>query len=413
MNTTNNSVINDREINEHEISKPDQTNSINSIPILLDYSSDNSSDTNEPNLKHLFNSDSDDSYQMIQPNQLSPIKPISNQLSPIKPISNQLSSRSNHLLSGSNQLLTRSNQLPSGSNQLLTRSNQLPYGSNQLSSGSNQLSSGSNQLSSGSNQLSSGSNQLLTRSNQLPSGSNQLPSGSNQLPSGSNQLPSGTQCTASAAIDIIDNFHSQLNQPSTNGIGGFNFKPSTDLVNTINTIENTNINGWDYDATLTITNWYKTFKQQSFIYQSVLDRNKKISNNLALISILSSALLGIFSGFKLWIGNDETFQTISNILLMLFNFIVGIITAASKSYIDDKRNEIIRAYVEQLDIFIGELSAQVLNSPIYRMNADEFFKSNNVKYTKLISSAPNLSLGEISEGKRQYILYSDHCYYRV
>ena len=98
---------------------------------------------------------------------------------------------------------------------------------------------------------------------------------------------------------------------------------------------------------------------------------------------------------------------------MLLNFVVALITAASKRYIDDKRNETIRAYVEEVDIFLGELSAQVLNSPVYRMNADKFFKLNNSKYTKLISSAPNLSLTEIDEGKKEFALYKEHCHYNV
>jgi multisubunit Na+/H+ antiporter MnhF subunit len=174
-----------------------------------------------------------------------------------------------------------------------------------------------------------------------------------------------------------------------------------------------NINGWDIDANITITNWYKIFKQQSFIYQFVLEKNRKISDRLAIISIISSALLGIFSGFKLWIDNDVIFQTVSNILLMLLNFLVALITATSKRYIDDKRNETIRAYVEEVDIFIGELSAQVLNSAVYRMNADKFFKINNSKYTKLISFAPNLSINEINEGKTKFTIYKEHCYYNV
>jgi hypothetical protein len=169
------------------------------------------------------------------------------------------------------------------------------------------------------------------------------------------------------------------------------------------------INGWDEDATTTIKNWYNIFKQQSFIYQWILDRNKKISNKLTIISILASSLLGIFTGFKLWIQNDQLFQTISNILLMLFNFIVALITACSRSYIDDKRNEKLRVYIEEVDSFLGEISAQVLKSPVYRMNADKFFKLSNDKYTRLISCAPNLSIYEIKQGKYEYNLYYSHC----
>ena len=169
-----------------------------------------------------------------------------------------------------------------------------------------------------------------------------------------------------------------------------------------------NMNGWDNDATLTIKNWYKIFKQQSFIYQWVLDRNINMADKLTIVSIISSSALGIFSGFKLWIDQDMIFQTVSNIILMLFNFLIALITTLSKRYIDDKRNEKIRNYIEELDNFLGEISAQVLKSPVYRMNADEFFKLNNDKYTKLITSAPNLSISELNQGKYQYKNYIKH-----
>jgi multisubunit Na+/H+ antiporter MnhF subunit len=176
---------------------------------------------------------------------------------------------------------------------------------------------------------------------------------------------------------------------------------------------NNSINGWDKDANLTINNWYKLFRQQSFIYQWVLDRNRKISDRLTVLSIISSSILGIFSGFKLWIDNDSLFQTVSNIILMLLNFVVAMITAVSKRYIDDKRNEVIRVYIEKIDVFIGEISAQVLNSAVYRKNADVFFKQNNNKYTRLITSAPNLSIYEINEGKRKYKLYKEYSNYVI
>ncbi len=171
-------------------------------------------------------------------------------------------------------------------------------------------------------------------------------------------------------------------------------------------------NGWDHDANVTIHNWYKLFKQQSFIYQWVLDNNKKMSDRLATVSVISSSVLGIFSAFKLWIDNDAVFQTVSNILLMFFNFGVALLTSLSKRYIDDQKNEKIRTYIEEVDLFLGEIAAQVLKSPVYRMNADKFFKLNNDKYTKLICTAPNLSLTEIGLGKEEYKKYTE-CFDRV
>ena len=149
-----------------------------------------------------------------------------------------------------------------------------------------------------------------------------------------------------------------------------------------------------------------TFKQQSFIYQWVLDHNNLMSERLAIASILTSSILGIFAGFKLWIPN-EVFQTTSDVILVLSNFIVALITAMSRRYGDDKRTDSIRNYVGEIDEFLGEISAQVLKSPIYRMNADEFFKANNDKYTKLIMGAPNMSLDEINNAKQLYKTYSE------
>jgi len=166
-----------------------------------------------------------------------------------------------------------------------------------------------------------------------------------------------------------------------------------------------NENGWDENAIKTINNWYYTFKELSFVYQWVLDRNRKMSDRLATISVISSSALGIFSAFKLWIDNDALFQTVSNIIIMFLNFGVALITSLSKRYVDDQKNETIRTYIEEVDSFLGEIAAQVLKMPIYRMNAEKFFKSNNDKYTKLISSTPNLSLTDLSQGKAKYKMY--------
>jgi hypothetical protein len=166
-----------------------------------------------------------------------------------------------------------------------------------------------------------------------------------------------------------------------------------------------NENGWDENATKTINNWYNIFKELSFVYQWVLDRNRKMSDRLATISVISSSALGIFSAFKLWIDNDALFQTVSNIILMFLNFGVALITSLSKRYVDDQKNETIRTYIEDVDSFLGEIAAQVLKMPIYRMNAEKFFKTNNDKYTKLISCTPNLSLTDLSQGKAKYKMY--------
>ena len=170
------------------------------------------------------------------------------------------------------------------------------------------------------------------------------------------------------------------------------------------------INGWDNEANITIKNWYHTFKQQSFIYQWVLDHNSKISEKLAISSILASSTLSIFTGFSLWLSND-LFRTVSSIIIILSNFIIAILTALSRHYGNDVRGESIRNYVREIDEFLGEISAQVLKAPIYRMNADDFFKQNNDNYTKLIMFAPNVSLDELNKSKKEYKSYREHIEY--
>jgi hypothetical protein len=208
-----------------------------------------------------------------------------------------------------------------------------------------------------------------------------------------------------SAINIIPDIHN--NSIYKSAISNISLKDEDNMIrNMINKTDNNN--GWDDDANITIKNWYNIFKQQSFIYQLILDKNRLISDRLSVISIISSTSLGLFTGFKLWKENDIIFQTTSNIILMLSNFSVAIMTALSKRYIDDKRNESITQYIEHVDIFLGEISAQLLKSTHYRMNADEFFKINNDKYTSLISSAPSLSISEIEYGKKQYNNYTKH-----
>lgn len=190
-----------------------------------------------------------------------------------------------------------------------------------------------------------------------------------------------------------------------------NFKSNSNSLSNIveNMLKPSNINGWDDDANTTIKNWYKTFKQQSFIYQWTLDHNNQMAEKLAILSMISSGTLGIFAGFKLWIP-DNVFQTVSNIILILCNFGVALITALSRRYGDDKRSEAIKNYINDVDEFLGVLSAQVLKSPVYRTNADEFFCEYNNEYTKLISSAPNMTIEEIYQAKNEYQKYLQQDY---
>lgn len=166
-------------------------------------------------------------------------------------------------------------------------------------------------------------------------------------------------------------------------------------------------NGWDESALHTLNNWYKSFKEQSYCYQYILDKNRRISTKLSLISIGSSAVLSIFAGFKLWNTSDQQYQSGSDVAMMISNFIVAAISTASKRYIDDQRNEKIRTHVENIDAFLGKIYSQVYLDAKYRMNAEDFIKNNVEEYTNLMITSPNLSIDELKNAKKSYRFYNN------
>lgn len=165
------------------------------------------------------------------------------------------------------------------------------------------------------------------------------------------------------------------------------------------------INDWDNDANDTLKDWYYAFKELSHSYQFILDRNYKMSSTLSMISICSSSVLSIFSGFKLWLQDDKIFQNSSDIFMMISNFAIAGMTTMAKRYLDDNRNEKMRIYIDEVDQFLNLIYAQFCLKPVYRINAKTFFKNNNDKYTRLMVSAPNLSIKEMLLAKKNYLIY--------
>jgi len=164
----------------------------------------------------------------------------------------------------------------------------------------------------------------------------------------------------------------------------------------------TDVNGWDKNAVETVRNWRILFKENKYIYEWVLEKNYKISTNLNLISVVSSSVMGCFSAFKLWIQDDKTFQATSDIIMLFSNFLIAAITTSSKRYIDDNRNEKIRNYLEEVSRFLGNITSELIKTAEYRMNADEFIKTQQEIYSKLIINKPNISIIELPAAKQAY-----------
>lgn len=216
-------------------------------------------------------------------------------------------------------------------------------------------------------------------------------------------------------IDTDINIHTESNTDkkynNTDSSDSKNSNEIHSLNSNISSASSNVENDWDDDANSTLKNWYYIFEELSHSYQYILDRNYKISSNLSMVSVISSSILSLFSGFKLWIQDDKVFQSSSDIMMMLSNLAVAGITTMAKRYIDDNRNEKIRIYIEEVDKFMNLIYAQYCNKPALRMNAKDFFKNNNETYTKLMISAPNLSIKEMELAKSHYKTYKNtfHC----
>lgn len=146
-------------------------------------------------------------------------------------------------------------------------------------------------------------------------------------------------------------------------------------------------------------------KEYKFIYQNILDKNYKNSIKYNIASIISSSALGFFSAFKLWLPNEMIFQSASNIIMLFSNFFIAALTHIATRFIDDKRNEKIRIYIEAIDNLLGVITAQLSKNSNLRMDAIEFINDNNDKYTNILTNKPSLSFDELTEGKIKYKNY--------
>jgi hypothetical protein len=208
----------------------------------------------------------------------------------------------------------------------------------------------------------------------------------------------------STPVLIMDDYHFNQNKPM--GRSMVTDLPTDNKSNIeLNRIpQNSIINGYDTKSVKMLENMKSNCHFLSFSYQFFLDRNFKFSTRLSIISMISSSMMSIFAGFKLWLGDDKSFQSYSDLTMLISNFLIAAITTASKNYIDDKRNDAIRNYLSTVDQFLGVLETQLTFDPKYRMHADEFMNKYKDTYGKILSEAPNASIKEIILAKQRYKL---------
>jgi hypothetical protein len=167
------------------------------------------------------------------------------------------------------------------------------------------------------------------------------------------------------------------------------------------------LNNWNANNNQTVRNWFNILREYKFIYQSILDKNYKNSIKYNIASIIASSALGFFSAFKLWLQDEVLFQSVSNIIMLFSNFFIAALTHIATRFIDDKRNEKIRIYIESIDNLLGVITAQLSKNSNLRMDAIDFINENNDKYTDILTNKPNLSFDELTEGKLKYKRYQN------
>lgn len=160
-------------------------------------------------------------------------------------------------------------------------------------------------------------------------------------------------------------------------------------------------NGWNDDSLKTVSKWREFLLEYKFIYEFVLERNLKISGVLVFISITSSAILGILSAIKLWLGNEFHFQVATDLVMLFSNFIVAAVTSFSRK--DDNLNEKIKLYITEIDALNGKINSEMILTTVFRQNGDIFIENNKETITRLCTHSPEISLKIKDKARKAYI----------
>jgi hypothetical protein len=173
-------------------------------------------------------------------------------------------------------------------------------------------------------------------------------------------------------------------------------------INELEPFVNNKVFEWDESSIYTVKYWIKKLDAMDIIYRYILEKSMKMSNRVNLISTVSSFVLGILSAFKLAFS-DDVFSTVSDVILMIFNFIIAIMSITAKKYLDNSRTDNIQLYLSGLNQFKISLIFELSNIN-KTMNGRDFISANQEQYIDIIDiSKPELSLSEEKEAKQYYM----------
>ena len=161
---------------------------------------------------------------------------------------------------------------------------------------------------------------------------------------------------------------------------------------------------WDRATLKVMKIWLSKIIKLKIIYKYIYEKSIKTSDRINLISTISSFVLGLLSAFKLAF-KDDVFSIVSDVISIIFNFIIAITSVTAKKYLDNSRIDNIRVYLDDLNNFEKDLKH---NINYQQINGEDFIEANLTKFNELvIDNRPEISLSEKNEAikyHKKYIL---------
>jgi hypothetical protein len=156
-----------------------------------------------------------------------------------------------------------------------------------------------------------------------------------------------------------------------------------------------------------IKKWKTIISQKAFIYRFIYDRNKKIMQRLNILAISISSFVALLASIGLWI-NDENFDHVIDISVIILNFSLSAFSALVKKYSDKIKNDNLLSYVNDLEKMKGDIETQITCTDDFRSNADDFIKIYTKIFNDLINESINISLKDERIAKEAYKKYLEN-----
>ena len=167
-------------------------------------------------------------------------------------------------------------------------------------------------------------------------------------------------------------------------------------------------NNWTDGNVKTVRSWKSSVSKASFIYQSILEKNKKLLNKLLVISLIFSTISTIVSGISstLLTVDNQNYKWVAfmfNVVLFILSGAVSILSGAIKIYKLDDLVSLISTYIEKLDSFYATISSELILHPSLRHDAISFIKKEDSSYLNMMLQSPDVYPSDYDEANQKYL----------